>query len=188
MPTSRVSGPGFRPKVVFLGPGTRHDPRVGITRSRTRSARSPSARRTGCSPAQSARAAAPRPSRACSPLQNSMDSILHAGWPTPSINFRPAPTAGSTRCYRSQTLHSPKFQRKVGRLDAYAARAIGFGGSGCIRRHIAAADAATPCATVACRAGKKPGSREFGASQAARMTARPVHLRCHFMPTVATLC
>jgi hypothetical protein len=33
-----------------------------------------------------------------------------------------APTVRSTRCYRSQTLHSPEFQWKVVRLDAYSVR------------------------------------------------------------------
>ena len=61
-----------------------------------------------------------------------------------------------------------------------AVRATGFGGSGSIRRHVAAADAATPCTTVACRAGKKPSSWESSAGQAERMTVRPLHLRCHF--------
>ena len=58
-------------------------------------------------------------SRACSPPPSSMASILHAGWPTPSTNFPLAPIAESTRCYRSQTLHSLKRRRKVGRLAAY---------------------------------------------------------------------
>lgn len=30
-----------------------------------------------------------------------------AGWPIRSRNFQPAPTAKSTRCYRSQTVHRP---------------------------------------------------------------------------------
>ena len=90
------------------------------TRSRTRYAPSPSVRRTGCSPARSGPAAAPPPSRACSPPPNSIDLIRHAGWPTPLKNSLPDRKAGSTRWYRSQTLHRPRRRWKVGRPDAYA--------------------------------------------------------------------
>ena len=78
-----------------------------------------SAKRTGCSPAQSAPAAVPPPSKACSPPPSSMAWILLAGSPTPSKNFRHALTARSTRCYRSRTLRRSERRWKVDPLAAY---------------------------------------------------------------------
>jgi hypothetical protein len=114
---------GIRLIVRSLVPGARHNPGGGITRSRMRYAPSPSARRTGCSPARSGPAAALPQSKACSPPPNSMASIPRAGWPRPSKNSLPARTARSTHCYRSQTLHRPDARWKVGRLAAYTLRA-----------------------------------------------------------------
>ena len=65
-------------------------------------------KKTGCSLVWSGPAAAPPPSKACSPQPNSMDLIQRAGSPTPSTNSPPAPTARSIRCYRSQALHRLK--------------------------------------------------------------------------------
>jgi hypothetical protein len=68
--------------------------------------------------ASSRRAATLPLSRARMPLPSSTDSILHAGWPTPSNNFQLAPTAASTPCICSQTPPSYKFRWKVERLGA----------------------------------------------------------------------
>ncbi|MEC5164274.1 hypothetical protein RCH08_005465 [Janthinobacterium sp. CG_S6] len=63
-------------------------------------------KKNGSSRVPSVRAAVPPRSKVCSPPLNSTALTLHAGWPIPSKNSLPAPTAKSTRCYRSQTLHN----------------------------------------------------------------------------------
>ncbi len=54
----------------------------------------------------------------CSPPPSSTVWTQRVGWLTRSKNCQLAPTARSTRCYRSQTLTSTKWRRKVGPLAA----------------------------------------------------------------------
>ena len=94
------------------------------TRSRTPFALSPSARRTGCSPARNGPAAAPLRSRACSLLPSSTALTRRAGWPMFWNVSRHAPTARSTRCCHSRTLPNAENAVQVGRLAAYAQRTL----------------------------------------------------------------
>lgn len=76
-------------------------------------------KKIGCSLAPNGQAAAPLPSSACLPPPSSTAWILHAGSLTHWKNCRLAPTAVSTRCYRSQTLPATKRRTKVEPLAAY---------------------------------------------------------------------